>query len=96
MKRITSISFFILLMAWLMPFNANAANTMGDVNGDRKINVRDRICLARHLAKWSGYGTVGKEAADVNADGVVNAKDRVVLTRYLAKWSGYSKLPCKK
>ena len=69
---------------------------LGDVNGDRKINVRDRICLARHLAKWSGYADIIKEAADANADGVVNAKDRVVLTRYLAKWSGYSKLPCKK
>ena len=68
---------------------------LGDVNGDKKINVKDRICLARHLAKWSGYGTVGKEAADVNADGVVNAKDRVVLARYLAKWRGYDRLPKK-
>ena len=34
MRKISSVSMIMLLMAWLMPLSANAANTNGDVNGD--------------------------------------------------------------
>ena len=71
MKRITSISFFILLMAWLMPFNANAANTMGDVNGDNEVNIADVNTVINIIL--GGYGN--NSAADVNGDHEVNIAD---------------------
>ena len=70
----------------------------GDVNGDEAVNVKDRIALTRHLARWTGYAEsdlANFPAADVNADGEVNVKDRIALTRYLAHWAGYETLPYK-
>lgn len=70
----------------------------GDVNGDKAVDVKDRIALTRHLAKWTGYAEAdlaNYAAADVNADGAVDVKDRIALTRYLAKWTGYETLPYK-
>ena len=37
-----------------MKIEENAA----DVNGDNKIDSKDRIVLARHIAKWKGYETL--------------------------------------
>ena len=66
---------------------------LGDVNNDGTVNTKDRIVLARYLAKRSGYDKINTANSDVNADGTVDAKDRIVLARYLAKWRGYSSLP---
>lgn len=30
----------------------------GDLNGDGKVNVKDNMILARHLAEWPGYETL--------------------------------------
>ncbi len=62
---------------------------IGDVNGDGKVNAKDRQELARHLAKWAEYATLtNPDAADIDRSGKVNAKDRQILARYLAKWHG--------
>lgn len=68
------------------------AYTIGDVNGDGKVNAQDRLILSRYIAKWDGYEEriVDMRAADVNSDGKVNAQDRLILSRYIAKWDGYS------
>lgn len=70
---------------------------IGDVNDDGKVNAFDRTTLARHIAKWDGYGEadINYAAADVNDDGKVNAFDRTTLARYIAKWDGYETLPKK-
>lgn len=63
----------------------------GDVNGDGKVTAADRTVLARHLAKWKGYGedAIQFAAADLNGDGKITSADRTVLARALAKWAGY-------
>jgi len=68
---------------------------IGDVNGDRKVNVQDRLILTRYLAGMIGYTAdmINMKAADVNCDGRVNAQDRMILTRYLAQWTAYPELP---
>lgn len=68
-------------------------NFLGDVNGDRIVNAKDRMILTRYLAKWTGYENIDMTSADVNNDGQVNAKDRMILTRHLAKWKDYENLP---
>ena len=72
-----------------------SAVRIGDVNGDQKVNGMDRTFLARHVAKWNGYGQsdIVYTAADVNTDGKVNSMDRTILARHIAKWNGYSELP---
>lgn len=69
----------------------------GDVNGDGVVNAKDRLHLARWIAKWSEYLEMGiNEAnADLNGDGKVNAQDRLILARHLAHWAGYETLSAK-
>lgn len=68
-------------------------SSIGDVNGDEIVNVKDRIYLARYLAKWDGYENINVSGADVNEDGTVDVQDRIILARHLAKWGGYDSLP---
>jgi hypothetical protein len=61
----------LLLMAWLMPLNAHAANTVGDVNGDHEVNIADVNAVIDIILGGSGDTT----AADVNGDHEVNIAD---------------------
>ena len=70
MKKITGISMIMLLMAWLMPLSANAANTKGDVNGDGEVNIADVNAVINVI-----LGGASNPAADVNNDGEVNIAD---------------------
>ncbi|MBR1853864.1 MAG: leucine-rich repeat protein [Lachnospiraceae bacterium] len=63
---------------------------VGDINGDGKVDAKDRMYLARYLAGWDGYTLLDEKVADVNSDSKVDAKDRMYLARYLAGWDGYS------
>ena len=57
--------------------------TVGDANGDGKVNARDVVLMQRYLSGWS-FEIVGN--ADANGDGKVNARDVVLLQRYLSGW----------
>ena len=70
MKRITNISMILLLMAWLMPLNAHAANTVGDVNGDHEVNIADVNAVIDQILAGN-YPAIG----DVNGDCEVNIAD---------------------
>lgn len=56
----------------------------GDINGDGKVNGKDGVLFAQHLAEWGV--TINMDAADVNGDGKVNGKDGILLAQYLAEW----------
>ena len=58
--------------------------TLGDVNGDTKINDQDSILLSRFLAEWGNE--INTAAADINGDGRVNDQDSIMLARTLAGW----------
>ena len=75
MKRITIISMIMLLMAWLLPMDAMAANTSGDVNGDHEVSIADVSALIDFILSGNGYNA----AADVNGDNAVNIADVTTL-----------------
>ncbi len=58
---------------------------IGDTNCDGKIDTKDVVLLAQHLAKWTV--TIDEVAADCNADGKIDTKDVVLLAQHLAKWA---------
>ncbi len=58
--------------------------TVGDINNDHFINIKDAILLAQYLAEWDV--SVIAFAADCNGDGAVNIKDAILLAQYLAEW----------
>lgn len=57
---------------------------LGDVNNDGKVDVSDRVVLARWLAKWNVE--IHEKAADIDGNKTVNTTDSVLLARHLAKW----------
>ena len=56
----------------------------GDVNGDRKVNMKDIVLLQQYLNGWSV--NIDMIAANVNGDTKVNMKDIVLLQQYLNGW----------
>ena len=57
--------------------------TIGDVNGDGRINGTDVSMLRRYIA--GGYGIqIETQAADINNDGRINGTDVSLLRRYIA------------
>lgn len=67
--------------------------TLGDVNGDGKVNILDVTTIQKVEAKLISEPENYLEAADVNSDNVVNIKDASVIQKYLAKI--YKELPAE-
>ena len=67
--------------------------TVGDVNGDEKVNNRDAMILDRYVSGWEGYKEkiVNMDAADLDRKGTVDNRDAIILDRYIAGWTGYDK-----
>ena len=70
MKKINCISIIMVLLAWLIPLDAVAANVYGDVNGDGEVNIADINAVIDVI-----LGGAIKPGADVNNDGEVNIAD---------------------
>ncbi|MBR5725813.1 MAG: SUMF1/EgtB/PvdO family nonheme iron enzyme [Muribaculaceae bacterium] len=70
MRIITRIIISLLLMAWLVPLDAFAANTTGDVNNDSEVNIAD-VNAVIDIILSGGSDLSG----DVNGDGEVNIAD---------------------
>lgn len=54
---------------------------LGDVNSDGKVDVMDRMHLARRLVGMKGYEAINVEASDVNRDGEINFSDVAMLEK---------------
>ena len=58
--------------------------TIGDVNGDGKINNRDLGLLQQKINGWDV--TVDEKAADFNGDGKINNRDLGLLQQKINGW----------
>ena len=58
---------------------AAVAVTIGDVDKDGAVNIKDVIALFNHVS--NGNTAVDEKASDVNGDGLINNKDVVALFR---------------
>ncbi len=73
---------------------ANAAVSLGDVNGDSKVDSKDAVLVLKNYAEnLAGKNTtIDKTFADVNADDSVDSKDAVWILKYYANTlTGYEK-----
>ncbi|MCR5652210.1 MAG: leucine-rich repeat protein [Ruminococcus sp.] len=57
---------------------------LGDVNGDRRLSIRDVTCIQLYLVEVLGYELDNKKMAlaDVNADGKVNIRDATCIQMF--------------
>jgi hypothetical protein len=58
--------------------------TLGDVNGDEIVDIKDSALIKRYLAGWEV--DIDLTAADMDGDGNVTIKDSALLKRQLAGW----------
>lgn len=63
---------------------AAAGVTLGDLNGDGKVNVADCLIIERYRAGLITLTEEQKAAADVNGDGKINVADGLLLEKYRA------------
>ena len=65
--------------------------TVGDIDGNGKVNNKEAMILDRKMAKWPNYDDLIPimDAADLDRNGKVNNKDAMILDRKMAKWPGY-------
>lgn len=59
--------------------------TLGDVNGDGNITLRDVLRLKQYIADSSNTNNFVKEAADMTGDGAITLRDVLSLKQYIAK-----------
>lgn len=73
----------LILMCLLMFCQSALAATMGDVNSDGAINVKDVTMVQKHVLSISPGLTAAQQLlADVNGDGVINVLDVSLIMRY--------------
>lgn len=60
-------------------------HTLGDINDDENVNLKDLVTIAQYVAGWENL-EVNEHAIDVNGDGKVDLQDVNHLARYLAGW----------
>ncbi len=81
-KRITLIAFT------LMAFMANAqSNLIGDVNGDRDVNVTDVTLIVAHIMGQQNDNFIAANA-DVNSDGNITVTDVTKLVSIILEGNG--------
>lgn len=65
--------------------------TLGDVNGDNFVNIKDVTLIQKVIAKLVPEPDNFLLTADVNCDNTVNVKDATIIQKYIAKI--YNELP---
>lgn len=59
--------------------------TVGDINGDGEITLKDAILLLQHVNKVATLENSQLAAADINGDGEITLKDATLLLQYVNK-----------
>lgn len=96
-KKVKSVLIGIAASALVFTasVSAMAANetgvTIGDVNGDNFVNIKDVTLIQKVIAKLVDEPEHFLLTADVNCDNTVNIKDATIIQKYIAKI--YKELP---
>lgn len=76
---------------------ADVTVTCGDINGDRKIDVIDKLYIKQYLINGSRKYPVTnwRKAMDLNGDGNIDAADMIMLDKYVLKNNLSTERPAK-
>ena len=67
------------------PSTAPDENLLGDVNLDKKVNIKDTTAIQKHIAFIQALSEEGLKVADFNKDSKLNIKDATAIQKFLAK-----------
>lgn len=74
--------FQIMTITARLPEESVDEPTLGDVNGDGNLDMKDVLALRKYLASISG--NINTNNADVNGDDSLDMKDVLMIRKYLA------------
>lgn len=89
----TSGTYYVYLVGADKPFTANApaasftyeaGYTLGDVDGNGRIQALDALCVLKHVANVEMLNATGKLAADVDNNGKIQALDALTILQFVA------------
>ena len=88
-KGLSLLASGVFGLTMLLPLNVQAANALGDVNGDSSVNASDATEILIDAARtgsgiFSLLSDAQKAAADANGDRVINSNDAVEILIYAA------------
>ncbi len=73
------------IKALLVPADKHSSETlMGDVNGDRKIDINDATTIQKYVAKMIGLSAEQIKAAEVTGDGRITISDSTAIQKHIA------------
>jgi hypothetical protein len=79
-----SLALLTIFMLLMLFSPAVSAQSLGDVNNDGFINIRDVVLVQRHILGYQPpLTTTQLTAADVNGDGLVNVVDVSLIMQYI-------------
>lgn len=65
-------------------FTYDAGYTLGDVDGNGRIQALDALCVLKHVANVEMLNATGKLAADVDNNGKIQALDALTILQFVA------------
>lgn len=89
----TSGTYYVYLVGDGKSFNAAKADasftyeagyTLGDVDGNGRIQALDALCVLKHVANVEMLNATGKLAADVDNNGKIQALDALTILQFVA------------
>ncbi len=89
----TSGTYYVYLVGADKPFTANApaasftydaGYTLGDADGNGRIQALDALCVLKHVANVEMLNATGKLAADVDNNGKIQALDALTILQFVA------------
>ena len=75
---------FVLAIIWGQAIKAEAAGTLGDLNGDGVVNITDLMLVSANFGKTTGDPDLDGRA-DANSDGAVNNTDLMIVIANFAR-----------
>ncbi|MGN0462322.1 MAG: starch-binding protein, partial [Ruminococcus sp.] len=65
------------------PTTVGEEYSYGDVNLDKKIDIRDVSAIQKFVSSYITFNEIKKRAADVNADGYIDISDATMVQKYV-------------
>ena len=78
-KKAISLLLALIMIFCPLMIQSSAAETVGDVNSDGKINSVDALCILQHAVSLVVLSEANQKLADVNWDGAINSTDALEI-----------------
>lgn len=85
-KKFLAALLFVIMLTCMFAPNVNAAQKMGDVNGDGEITIRDATDIQKSIVQiLTDKDNYNAKYADFDRNGSIDVKDSTLIAKYLVE-----------